>query len=155
MTGGRYSGSGDEVIEAENGDGGTPDEDGDGERYAFGPFWIDFKTWQAKTRDGVVELSRKEVAVMKIFVEKPNEVVDRRELLERVWELPNHPNTRVVDNVIVALRKAALHPQRPRGGLPVRALISAPPPPSRPSPPPGWRGAACSASAARGRWRRG
>jgi DNA-binding response OmpR family regulator len=23
-----------------------------------------------------------------------------------VWELPNHPNTRVVDNVIVSLRRA-------------------------------------------------
>ena len=75
-------------------------------RFQFGEFWVDFKTWQAKTRDGVVELSRKELAVLKIFTEKPNQVVTRRELLERVWELPNHPNTRVVDNVIVALRKS-------------------------------------------------
>lgn len=75
-------------------------------RFQFGEFWVDFKTWQAKTRDGIVELSRKELAVLKIFTEKPNQVVTRRELLERVWELPNHPNTRVVDNVIVALRKS-------------------------------------------------
>ena len=33
-------------------------------------------------------------------------LITRRELLTEVWELPNHPNTRVVDNVIVALRKA-------------------------------------------------
>jgi two-component system alkaline phosphatase synthesis response regulator PhoP len=76
------------------------------ERLEFGPFWVDFKTWQAKTREGVVELSRKEMAVMRVFAEKSGEVVTRRELLERVWELPNHPNTRVVDNVIVALRKS-------------------------------------------------
>lgn len=75
-------------------------------RFQFGEFWVDFKTWQAKTRDGIVELSRKELAVLKVFTEKPNQVVTRRELLERVWELPNHPNTRVVDNVIVALRKS-------------------------------------------------
>lgn len=75
-------------------------------RFQFGEFWVDFKTWQAKTREGIVELSRKELAVLKIFTEKPNQVVTRRELLERVWELPNHPNTRVVDNVIVALRKS-------------------------------------------------
>ncbi len=75
-------------------------------RFTFGPFWVDFKTWQAKTRTGVVELSRKELAVIKVFAEKPNQVVTRRELLEKVWELPNHPNTRVVDNVIVSLRKA-------------------------------------------------
>ena len=84
-----------------------PDGTGDVEsRFHFGPFWVDFKTWQAKTRQGVRELSRKELAVIKVFVDKPNEVVTRRELLEKVWELPNHPNTRVVDNVIVALRKA-------------------------------------------------
>ena len=78
-------------------------EDG---RYHFGEFWVDFKTWHAKTRAGVVELSRKEMAVLEVFTDKPNQVVTRRELLEKVWELPNHPNTRVVDNVIVALRKA-------------------------------------------------
>lgn len=76
------------------------------DRLTFGDYWVDFRTWQAKTRDGTVELSRKELAVMQIFAEKPNEVITRRELLDRVWELPNHPNTRVVDNVIVALRKA-------------------------------------------------
>ena len=84
----------------------TDDEEGESDRFVFGNFWVDFKTWEAKTRDGVIEMSRKEVAVMKIFSEKPGEVVDRRELLEKVWELPNHPNTRVVDNVIVSLRKA-------------------------------------------------
>ncbi len=77
-----------------------------GHRFTFGPYWVDFKTWQAKTRDGVVELSRKELAVLQVFAEKQGEVVTRRELLEKVWELPNHPNTRVVDNVIVKLRKA-------------------------------------------------
>ena len=67
---------------------------------------VDVRTWQARTRQGVVELSRKELAVMKLLVERPHEVVSRRELLSEVWELPNHPNTRVVDNVIVSLRRA-------------------------------------------------
>ena len=75
-------------------------------RYTFGEFWVDFKTFQAQTRQGIVELSRKEIAAMRLFVERPNEVITRRELLAEVWELPNHPNTRVVDNVIVALRRA-------------------------------------------------
>ena len=75
-------------------------------RFTFGSYWVDFKTWQAQTREGLVELSRKELAVIKMFAERPNQVITRRELLEKVWELPNHPNTRVVDNVIVSLRKA-------------------------------------------------
>ncbi len=82
------------------------EETGTDSRFTFGPYWVDFKTWQAKTRNGVTELSRKELAVIKVFAEKPNQVITRRELLEKVWELPNHPNTRVVDNVIVSLRKA-------------------------------------------------
>ncbi len=80
--------------------------DASSRRFSFGAHWIDFGTWQAQTRDGLIELSRKEIEVMKIFTARPHQVVTRRELLEQVWELPNHPNTRVVDNVIVALRKA-------------------------------------------------
>jgi len=79
---------------------------GDARRVEFGPYWVDFRTWQARTRQGIVELSRKELAVLKLLVERPHEVVSRRELLAVVWELPNHPNTRVVDNVIVSLRRA-------------------------------------------------
>lgn len=75
-------------------------------RLEFGDFWVDFDSYQALTRDGVVELSRKELAVMELFARRPGQVITRRELLAEVWELPNHPNTRVVDNVIVALRKA-------------------------------------------------
>jgi DNA-binding response OmpR family regulator len=85
------------------------------QRVTFGEYWVDFRTWQAKTREGVVELSKKELAAMKLFLSRPNQVISRRELLADVWELPNHPNTRVVDNVIVSLRRAfeedAVHPR--------------------------------------------
>jgi DNA-binding response OmpR family regulator len=77
-----------------------------GPRFVFGEFWVDFQNYRARTRAGEVELSRKEVAVMKLFAQRPGQVVTRRELLTEVWGLPHHPNTRVVDNVIVALRKA-------------------------------------------------
>ena len=74
-------------------------------RLHFGDYWVDFATYEAKTRQGVVQLSQKEIAVLRVFAARPQEVVTRRELLATVWELPHHPNTRVVDNVIVALRK--------------------------------------------------
>lgn len=77
-----------------------------GERFEFGDFWVDFGSWQAETRNGTVELSRKEIAVMRVFANRPGQVVSRRELLAEVWGLPDHPNTRVVDNVILSLRKA-------------------------------------------------
>lgn len=90
-------------LPGKTGRGADAESDG---RLSFGPYWVDFRTWQAATREGVVELSRKEITVLRIFAERPNQVITRRELLEQVWELPNHPNERVVDNVIVALRRA-------------------------------------------------
>lgn len=76
------------------------------DRFVFGDFWVDFGSWQAATLNGNIELSRKEIAVMRVFANRPGQVVSRRELLTEVWGLPNHPNTRVVDNVILSLRKA-------------------------------------------------
>lgn len=105
----------DEDASAAGGDAGA--------RLEFGAFWVDFRTWRAQTRQGVVELSRKELAAMQLFAERPNEVISRRELLARVWELPNHPNTRVVDNVIVSLRRAFEEDAlRPRHILNVRGV---------------------------------
>jgi two-component system, OmpR family, alkaline phosphatase synthesis response regulator PhoP len=86
--------------------GEEPSGDAAGERVEFGQYWVDFRTWEARTRDGIVVLSKKELAAMKLFLSRPNQVISRRELLAEVWALPNHPNTRVVDNVIVSLRRA-------------------------------------------------
>lgn len=88
-----------EAATGDDDDGAAPN------RLEFGEFWVDFDSWQAQTLDGVADLSRKEISVMEVFASRPGQVVSRRELLAEVWELPHHPNTRVVDNVIVALRK--------------------------------------------------
>jgi two-component system alkaline phosphatase synthesis response regulator PhoP len=94
-----------------------------GGRYAFGEYWVDFDTYEARTRDGIVQLPQKELAVMRLFASRPNQVVTRRELLAEVWGLPHHPNTRVVDNVIVALRQAfEKSSTRPRHILSVRGV---------------------------------
>ncbi len=92
-------------------------------RLEFGDYWVDFGTYEAKTRNGVVQLSQKEIAVLRVFATRPGQVVTRRELLTQVWELPHHPNTRVVDNVIVALRKSFEDSAwRPRHILSVRGV---------------------------------
>ena len=65
-------------------------------RRSFGDYWIDFETYEALTNRGVVQLSHKELAVMRAFLNRPHQVITRRELLAEVWELPQHPNTRVV-----------------------------------------------------------
>ncbi|HEY2739925.1 MAG TPA: winged helix-turn-helix domain-containing protein, partial [Thermoanaerobaculia bacterium] len=92
-------------------------------RRLFGEYWIDFETYEALTNRGVVQLSHKELAVMRVFLSRPHQVITRRELLAEVWELPQHPNTRVVDNVIVALRQAfEVDSAHPRHILSVRGV---------------------------------
>jgi DNA-binding response OmpR family regulator len=92
-------------------------------RLEFGDYWVDFTTYEARTRQGIVQLSQKEVAVLRMFASRPHQVVTRRELLADVWQLPRHPNERVVDNVIVALRKAFEdNAGRPRHILSVRGV---------------------------------
>jgi DNA-binding response OmpR family regulator len=86
--------------------GERPPEDNDGrQRRSFGEYWVDFDSYEAQTQAGIVALSQKEIAVMRVFLARPQQVVTRRELLAEVWQLPHHPNERVVDNVIVALRR--------------------------------------------------
>jgi len=78
---------------------------GAGPRRTFGNFWVDLDSFEAGAVHGTVQLSQKEMAVMRAFFARPNQVITRRELLAEVWQLPHHPNERVVDNVIVALRQ--------------------------------------------------
>jgi DNA-binding response OmpR family regulator len=96
---------------------------GSANRRSFGAYWVDFDTLEANTREGQVTLSAKEMAVMRLFLSRPNQVVTRRELLAEVWQLPRHPNERVVDNVIVALRQAFEEDSsKPRHILSVRGV---------------------------------
>ncbi len=88
----------------QGGNGGDPSPAGEG-RKTFGEFWVDFDRFEAQTVSGPVQLSQKEISVMRVFLARPKQVVTRRELLAEVWHLPHHPNERVVDNVIVALRQ--------------------------------------------------
>ena len=53
-----------------------------------------------------ITLQSREFRLLECLLGHRGQVMTRTMLLEKVWELPNHPNTRVVDNVIVALRKA-------------------------------------------------
>lgn len=103
----------------QSGDGGGAG----GQRREFGDHWIDFETFEAGTRHGVEQLSQKEIEVMRLFLARPHQVVTRRELLAEVWRLPQHPNERVVDNVIVALRQHFEEDSlRPRHILSVRGV---------------------------------
>jgi len=68
-----------------------------------------------------VKLTALEYDLLRYFAEHPNVVLNRQELQERVWKLDDYPNSRMVDNFILRLRKHfEPDPKEPRYFLAVR-----------------------------------
>ena len=73
--------------------------------YTFGKAIIDFERHEA-TMDGTpVKLTSLEFDLLRYFSQNTERVISRTELLEKVWKLPNYPNTRTVDNFVMRLRR--------------------------------------------------
>lgn len=68
---------------------------------------IDFKTYTVSDKDGneVTELSKREVALLQLFINKQGEVISRDEILDRVWGTDQFPTARTIDNFILTFRK--------------------------------------------------
>ncbi|WP_118952903.1 response regulator transcription factor [Taibaiella helva] len=74
--------------------------------YTFGRCRIDFTAQSGKDKDGKnLELSKKEIALLKLLVEHKNEVVSREHILQVVWGYNVYPTTRTIDNFILNFRK--------------------------------------------------
>lgn len=74
--------------------------------YAFGKCKIDFSAQSGKDKDGkAIELSKKEIALLKLLIEHKNEVVSREHILQVVWGYNVYPTTRTIDNFILNFRK--------------------------------------------------
>lgn len=73
--------------------------------YAFGENVVNFKTYSAQTQDGNINLTNKEAMLLKMLVERKNEVVSRKEILQYVWGYDVFPSTRTIDNFILSFRK--------------------------------------------------
>lgn len=67
---------------------------------------INFSTYTAKSKSHPqIQLTKREAALLKLLVDKKNEVVSRKEILETVWGYDVFPTTRTIDNFILTLRK--------------------------------------------------
>jgi two-component system alkaline phosphatase synthesis response regulator PhoP len=74
--------------------------------YRFGPNQVNFKTFEIIDKNGNHStLTKKEIALLKLLIERKNEVVSREQILETVWGYDIYPSTRTVDNFILAFRK--------------------------------------------------
>ncbi|MCO5233491.1 MAG: response regulator transcription factor [Chitinophagales bacterium] len=73
--------------------------------YSFGGNEINFLTYKAKGVNGELDLTKKEVALLKLLIERKNEVVSRNDILKIVWGYDVFPSTRTIDNFILNFRK--------------------------------------------------
>jgi len=84
---------------------GTSDEI-ESKSFRFGENEINFATYRAvnfERKD--IELSKKEIALLKLLVERKDSVVSRQQILQYVWGYDVYPSTRTIDNFILAFRK--------------------------------------------------
>ncbi|MCU0422597.1 MAG: response regulator transcription factor [Bacteroidia bacterium] len=83
--------------------------------YKFGENWINFESYEAHGINGKLDLTKKEILLMKLLIENKNQVVSREHILKVVWDYTVIPNTRTIDNFILALRKYfEVDPKEPR-----------------------------------------
>ena len=67
---------------------------------------IDFNSFEITDQDKQkVNLTHKQIKLLKLFVEKKNEVISRQEILEKIWGYDVYPSTRTIDNFILIFRK--------------------------------------------------
>ncbi len=76
-----------------------------GDVLRLGEASVDFRTYVASVRGRALQLSPKEVLILRCLAERPGEVVTRAEILDRVWGYDAFPTTRTIDNFIVRLRR--------------------------------------------------
>ena len=72
----------------------------------IGDVVVDFNSFELKSKTGKqIELTQKQIKLLKLFVEKPNEVISRQEILEKIWGFDVYPSSRTIDNFILTFRK--------------------------------------------------
>ena len=74
-------------------------------RAQFGRVRVDFDSHQVIVAEDAVRMTAKELKLLRYFLDHPNRVIPRRELLVEVWDLAGNVQTRAVDNFIARLRK--------------------------------------------------
>ncbi|MEL7118110.1 MAG: response regulator transcription factor [Bacteroidota bacterium] len=75
------------------------------EHYEFGSNKINFITYEAEGNPGTFNLTKKEAMLLKLLIDRRNEVVSRQQILQSVWGYDVYPSTRTIDNFILSFRK--------------------------------------------------
>ncbi len=92
--------------------------------YRFGGNEVNFLRFEAVNFKGKkISLSKRETNLLRLLVERKNEVISREEILQAVWGYDVFPSTRTIDNYILAFRKNFEEdPKEPRHFFSVRSV---------------------------------
>ena len=89
--------------------------------YRFDNAVVNFDTFEVLVDDQPVRLTKQELQVLRYFVENEARVISRAEMLENIWGMPGHLQSRAPDQFVSRLRKAfEPDPSHPRYFLTVR-----------------------------------
>jgi two-component system alkaline phosphatase synthesis response regulator PhoP len=74
--------------------------------YSFGPNSINFLNFTIRDHQGHEHvISKKEIMLLKLLIQRKGEVVSREEILEKIWGYDVFPSTRTIDNYILSFRR--------------------------------------------------
>lgn len=94
------------------------------QNYKFGKCEINFLTFDIIGIDGEkATLSKREIQLLKLLIDRKDEVVSREDILRIVWEYDVYPSTRTIDNYIVNFRKFfEKNPREPKHFFSIRGV---------------------------------
>ncbi len=91
--------------------------------YTFGDKSVDFNLLQLRVRQQIFPLTLMEANVLRYLIQRENQPVHRKKMLEEVWGLHEDTDTRAIDNFIVRLRKYIEDdPAKPKHVLTLRGV---------------------------------
>lgn len=75
------------------------------ETYEFDETQIDFRKFELISRGELHSLTTMEMQLLRYFVQNPDVVLSRNEILKDVWDEPGDVTTRSIDNFVLRLRR--------------------------------------------------
>ena len=91
--------------------------------YEFAAAKINFPQFELSVAGKPVQLTKREWELLEYFVEHEGRLIPRQEILENVWRMPGHIQTRAPDQFILRLRKVfEADPANPKHFLTIRDM---------------------------------
>ena len=91
--------------------------------YEFAAAKINFTQFELAVDGKPAQLTKREWELLEFFVQNEGRLIPRQELLEKVWHMPGHIQTRAPDQFILRLRKVfEADPANPRHFLTIRDM---------------------------------